>query len=350
MSSARRVTSARTPSAKTIDNCRAANDCRRMKNALQMDPVATGPSDSRFITKVYIGDLDGKVWRFALGMAGHHRHRVGADAAVQRRRGPSAVLVDGDGQRRRHEAVHLRRHRQRPAAVEQRQPAVQPARGARQRRARRRRRPRFCWRPRTASPPDEKVTAFPAVAGDIVFFTTTTINPTTPCTPFTANLYAFTFIGGPAYDTNNDGQLTAPTGSGGGKKGGGGGATAPTAPRSSRRAGARATAPFIVDQHLVFCGRRQDRDVRRSERLQQRRRPGRRAHPVLAAGEVAIVHDVLSALSAAAPAGMGSMCSMQAVPARARSAGENRADRGARARVGSGPASVRPCSRSASAS
>ena len=43
---------------------------------------------------------------------------------------------------------------------------------------------------------DEKVTAFPAVAGDIVFFTTTTYSPATPCTPFSANLYAFTFIGG----------------------------------------------------------------------------------------------------------------------------------------------------------
>ena len=35
-----------------------------MKNALQMDPVATGPLDQRFITKVYIGDLDGRVWKF----------------------------------------------------------------------------------------------------------------------------------------------------------------------------------------------------------------------------------------------------------------------------------------------
>ena len=49
--------------AETIDDCRAVDDCRKMKNALQMDPVATGPVDQRFITKVYIGDLDGKVWR-----------------------------------------------------------------------------------------------------------------------------------------------------------------------------------------------------------------------------------------------------------------------------------------------
>ncbi len=106
---------------------------------------------------------------------------------------------------------------------------------------------------------DEKVSAFPAVAGDIVFFTTTTYHPTSSCTPFTGNLYAFTFIGGPAYDTNNDGQLsTGTTGStGGGKKGGGGGGGGGAAPADSAKvhsaAGARATAPFIVDQHLVFA-------------------------------------------------------------------------------------------------
>jgi hypothetical protein len=55
-----------------------------------------------------------------------------------------------------------------------------------------------------------------------------------------ANLYAFTFIGGPAYDTNNDGKVTSGTGG--------------TADSSRLRTttGARATAPFIVDQHLVF--------------------------------------------------------------------------------------------------
>ena len=45
---------------------RSPAGCMALKNALQMDPVATGPSDSRFITKAYLGDLDGKVWRFDL--------------------------------------------------------------------------------------------------------------------------------------------------------------------------------------------------------------------------------------------------------------------------------------------
>ena len=54
--------------AEELDNCAAAGDCRRMKNALQADPVATGPTNTRYITKSYIGDLDGRVWRFDLGL------------------------------------------------------------------------------------------------------------------------------------------------------------------------------------------------------------------------------------------------------------------------------------------
>ena len=46
---------------------------------------------------------------------------------------------------------------------------------------------------------------------------------------------AFTFIGGPAYDTNNSGSLTSADST-----------------KIRTTVGARATAPFIVDQHLVF--------------------------------------------------------------------------------------------------
>ena len=37
---------------------------------------------------------------------------------------------------------------------------------------------------------DEVVSSFPAVAGDIVFFTTTTLKPQNPCAMPDANLYA----------------------------------------------------------------------------------------------------------------------------------------------------------------
>src|SRR5207244_3038883 len=49
----------------TASNCRAsAGGCTNRKNAIQADPVSTGPSSSRFITMAYAGDLDGNLWRF----------------------------------------------------------------------------------------------------------------------------------------------------------------------------------------------------------------------------------------------------------------------------------------------
>jgi hypothetical protein len=79
--------------------------------------------------------------------------------------------------------------------------------------------------------PDEKVTGFPAVAGDIVFFITTLLKPNQPCNLPDAVVYAATFTGGQAYQGvgNNTGQDAIMT-----------------------ITGARATAPFIVDQHVVF--------------------------------------------------------------------------------------------------
>jgi hypothetical protein len=83
---------------------------------------------------------------------------------------------------------------------------------------------------------EEKVTAFPAVAGDIVFFTTTTFKPPTPCLLPDANLYALTYIGGAAYDTTGDDTVKNNDST-----------------KVSTITGARATAPFVVDQHLVFA-------------------------------------------------------------------------------------------------
>ena len=80
----------------------------------------------------------------------------------------------------------------------------------------------------------ERPSSSPSVAGNIVFYTTTSEDASQPCADFSANLYAFTFLGGAAYDTNNSGSVT------GGEK-----------PKIKTVAG-RATAPFIVDQHVFF--------------------------------------------------------------------------------------------------
>jgi Tfp pilus tip-associated adhesin PilY1 len=223
--------------AETVDSCAAANDCRRMKNALQADPVATGPPNTRYITKAYIGDLDGRVWRFDLGLGtsgtpeftsdpiklfdATNVHPIFASMASVNVGGSQDYLffasgsdslpsngvsqsyklfgvLDTSGTGVQKFAIPLE--------------AVDGAGG------------------------DEKPSTFPAVAGEIVFFSTTTFKPTTPCVEPTANLYALTFLGGAAYDTNNSGSVTA----------------ADTTKIRSVATG-RATAPFVVDQHLVFA-------------------------------------------------------------------------------------------------
>ena len=119
----------------------------------------------------------------------------------------------------------------------------------------------------------ERPSTSPSVAGDIVFYTTTTETAATPCADFTAKLYGLTYAGGAAYDANNNGKIDT------------------TESPVAKTVAGRATAPFIVDQHLVLRERLrrhrgERRGVRRSRRLQQRRRPGRRADPVMARNQV----------------------------------------------------------------
>jgi hypothetical protein len=230
----------------TQDNCSNAtnpggtpgSDCRYFKNALHSDPVATGPSDSRFITKAYIGDLDGRVWRFDISLnssnvpifnSGTNPTMLYSDALKQPIFASMATVNVGGTQQYIFTGTGS---------------DLLPANGV----AQQYRLLGILDNGSTGSKTfeydlvkvdntagDEKVTTFPAVAGDIVFFTTTTFNPATPCVLPTASLYALTFIGGPAYDTNNDGKFSSQD-----------------SVLVASIAGTRATAPFIVDQHLVF--------------------------------------------------------------------------------------------------
>ena len=81
----------------------------------------------------------------------------------------------------------------------------------------------------------ERPSTAPSVAGDIVFYTTTVESASAPCNDFTSNLYALTYAGGAAYDANNSGKIENNE--------------TPVAMTST----GRATAPFIVDQHLFFA-------------------------------------------------------------------------------------------------
>src|SRR4051812_5219916 len=223
----------------TVNNCAAnATGCKQMKNALQTDPVATGPSDSRFITKAYVGDLDGNLWRFDVTLDASSKPSIttknklfsaGSDQPIFQ--SMATVNVGGTNQ-----YVFMGTGSDLLPATDKntiyKLMAVLDVGGATGTQS-------FSQplAKSTTLSTDERVTAFPAVAGDIVFFTTTTFKTITPCTAPDAKLYAFTFSGGPAYDTNNDGTFTSND-----------------SVLVKTLIGTRATAPFIVDQHLVFGG------------------------------------------------------------------------------------------------
>ena len=80
----------------------------------------------------------------------------------------------------------------------------------------------------------ERPSSSPTVAGDIVFFTTSTGHMTQLCIDGQAKIYAFTYLGTAAYDTNNNHTMDTNE-----------------SPVVATGVG-RGSAPFIVDQHLFI--------------------------------------------------------------------------------------------------
>jgi Tfp pilus tip-associated adhesin PilY1 len=237
--------------AETVDDCAASsvNNCQVLKNALHADPVATGPPDSRFINKVYIGDLDGRVWRFNIQTDTSGTPSFTSDPVMLF----NASLTSGHGSPKKVGAAQPLFSSMASVTVGGTQQYIffgtgsdlLPSNGVNQ-----------AYQligflddgvtgvqsfalnltaVANSTADEEKVTAFPAVAGDIVFFTTTTFHAATPCVSPDANLYALTYIGGAAYDTTGDGAVSGAD-----------------SVKAKTVTGARATAPFVVDQHLFF--------------------------------------------------------------------------------------------------
>jgi Tfp pilus tip-associated adhesin PilY1 len=227
----------------TLDNCSldTTKGCTELKNALQADPVATGPADSRFISKAYVGDLDGKIWRFDVTLNSSNvpviqqmlnlytistgsgskasDHPVFSSMATVSIGSTQQYLFVGTGSDLL-PSTKINVQYAMIVVLDQGASGVQKA--------------IIKLEAVDGVNGEEKVTSFPAVAGDIVFFSTTTYKAVA-CAKPDANLYAFTFIGGAAYDTNNDGKMNNTDSA-----------------KVRTTVGARATAPFIVDQHLVF--------------------------------------------------------------------------------------------------
>jgi hypothetical protein len=237
-------------SAETVDSCATANNCQIMKNALQADPVATGPADSRYINRAYIGDLDGRVWRFNIATDGLGTPYFSADPTMLY----NASLTGGHGGWKKNGSTQPLFSSMASVTVGGTQQYIffgtgsdlLPSNGVSQ-----------AYQligflddgglgvesftysltaVNNSTANEEKVTAFPAVAGDIVFFTTTLFKPATPCLLPDANLYALTYIGGAAYDTTGDDTVKNNDST-----------------KVSTVTGVRATAPFVVDQHLLFA-------------------------------------------------------------------------------------------------
>jgi Tfp pilus tip-associated adhesin PilY1 len=206
------------------------------KNALQADPTASGIAGSHVVQKAYIGDIDGKYWRFNFTSAGSLTANLMLDT-TQPIYASSALLFIGStdvymffatgsdilpsaapGGTGTFKLYGLKDNS--PAAGATTKFALSLATVTNQ--------------AATGLATGERASTSPSVAGDIVFYTTTTEAAATPCTDFTAKLYALTYAGSAAYDSNNNGKLDNNE--------------SPVAATVS----GRATSPFIVDQHLYF--------------------------------------------------------------------------------------------------
>ncbi|HET9371633.1 MAG TPA: hypothetical protein VFO19_15335 [Vicinamibacterales bacterium] len=211
------------------------NDGR--KNTIQADVTASADLNSHVVNKAYVGDTDGKYWRFAISSSG----AISADMLYDTDQpiySSSALLQIGSSQRYLFFGTGS-----------DLLPASNPGGGSAG---------GTTFKlygvkdgtnfgtvtvDRSLSPAvvstalltnGERPTAAPTVAGDIVFFTTTTDVATVNCGNATTKLYAFTYLGTAAYDSDGSGAIS--TGE---------------SPVVATAVG-RGTAPFIVDQHLYL--------------------------------------------------------------------------------------------------
>ena len=207
------------------------------KNALQADPAATGASTSAsFVSKAYLGDVDGRYWRFGFTETGNISFTQMIDTG-QPIYSSSALLFLGTSDQ--HMFISTGSDLLPPttpggtgtfrlyglrdlfpaagAATEFQRNLAIVSSGAGD----------------ASLATGERLTSAPSIAGDVVFFTTVVSDASAPCV-VSSNLYALTFLGGAAYDTDNSGSVTNNEN-----------------PIVAAVAG-RATAPFIADQHVFF--------------------------------------------------------------------------------------------------
>ncbi|MEO7189648.1 MAG: hypothetical protein ABI051_01180 [Vicinamibacterales bacterium] len=209
------------------------------KNALQADVTASSDTGATIVSKAYVGDLDGRYWKFSFMPTGAITATTLATTG-QPIYSSSALLfvgttekylffstgsdllpntAPGGGGGGTGTAFNLYGVKDGTTGAVVFKQALSPK--------------------VTSSGSDlitngERPTSSPTVAGDIVFFTTTTDAGTPGCADATTKVYAFTYTGTAAYDSNANGKIDS------------------TENPVVATAVGRATAPFIVDQHLVI--------------------------------------------------------------------------------------------------
>ena len=206
------------------------------KNALQADPTAAGQASGVTVEKAYLGDVDGKYWRFNFNATGSITATqmvstsqpiyassallfIGsADVYMFFATGSDLLPTSAPGGTGSFKLYGLKDNA--PATGATVKFTVNLAATTHD--------------AASGLATGERPSTSPSVAGDIVFYTTTTESATTPCVDFTGKLYGVTYAGSAAYDSNANGQLDK--------------TESPVAATLS----GRATAPFIVDQHLYL--------------------------------------------------------------------------------------------------
>jgi hypothetical protein len=205
------------------------------KNALQADPTAAGEASSLVVQKAYLGDLDGKYWRFNFTSTGaiSTSQMVDTNQPIY---ASSALLFIGtaevymffatgsdllpttaSGGTGTFKLYGLKDNA--PGAGATTKFSINLAATTNS----------------SGLATGERPSTSPSVAGDIVFYSTTTEAAITPCADFSGKLYALTYVGGAAYDADGNGKIDNTE-----------------SPIAATMDG-RATAPFIVDQHLYVA-------------------------------------------------------------------------------------------------
>ena len=213
---------------------------RTRKNSVQADPTAAGVPNGYVVQEAYLGDLDGRFYRFGLTTTGTITATWSYDTA-QPIYASSALMVVGSTEQYVFFSTgsDLLPHATPPAPGNGgtgpfKLVGLQDLTSS----ASLKFSHDLSWpggSGRNATTVMERPSTSPSVAGDIVFFTTTSEDTAAACSVPLGNLYAFTYLGSAAYATTSGGTV---------KKG--------DTPRVATVEG-RATAPFIVDQHLYFA-------------------------------------------------------------------------------------------------